>query len=198
MSAMWALLVIPIVAQAIAIGVDERLFHRRREMPRWERVGHPLDAATVVACYAWVFVFAPSPAAIAGYGALALFSCLFVTKDEAIHARLATPAEHWLHAVLFLLHPTVLAAVALLWPALRMPAGSAAPAWIGDVAAARAALRVAAVATASFGAFQALYWNVPWRRVTSRLLRQRPGDASGQAPTTPARFRAGLPKTEMR
>lgn len=161
---MWPLLLVPIALQALAIGVDERVFHRRRTLPRWERIGHPLDAATVLACYAWVFCFAPSRAAVGGYAVLALFSCVFVTKDEAVHARLCTPEEHWLHAVLFMLHPMVLASIALLWPALRGP-GSPAPLWLGDRDAARAALVASAAATSVFAAFQAFYWNV-WRSRT--------------------------------
>jgi 2-polyprenyl-6-hydroxyphenyl methylase/3-demethylubiquinone-9 3-methyltransferase len=44
-------------------------------------------------------------------------SCLLVTKDEFVHHLGCTGGEHWIHAVLFLLHPAVLAATAWLWVA---------------------------------------------------------------------------------
>lgn len=102
--------------QALVMVFDEGYFHRRRGLPRWERIGHPLDTATVVACYAWLSLVNPSASfALPVYVALAAFSCLFVTKDEVVHARLCTRAECWLHAVLFVLHPVVLAAFAFAW-----------------------------------------------------------------------------------
>jgi 2-polyprenyl-6-hydroxyphenyl methylase/3-demethylubiquinone-9 3-methyltransferase len=78
------------------------------------------------------------------YVGLAVFSTLFVTKDEAVHARLCTGGEHWLHALLFVLHPTVLAAYGLIW-------------WSGGhphVLALQLAVVVA------FAAYQLVYWNL--------------------------------------
>ena len=37
--------------QGLAMLVDELLFHRRRGLPRWERIGHPIDTLSVLACY---------------------------------------------------------------------------------------------------------------------------------------------------
>ena len=111
-----ALLLLPTAAQALAMFVDERVYHRRRGLPRWERIGHPLDTLTVAACYAWLLVAAPGDRVALGvYAALALGSCLFVTKDEPVHARLCEPREQWLHAVLFVLHPIVLGAWGAIW-----------------------------------------------------------------------------------
>jgi 2-polyprenyl-6-hydroxyphenyl methylase/3-demethylubiquinone-9 3-methyltransferase len=109
-------LMIPIALQAAAMLIDEGWFHRRRGLPRWERIGHPLDTLTILACLGWLALSAPEDAhALPVYVALAVFSTLFVTKDEAVHARLCTAGEHWLHALLFTLHPIVLAAFAMLW-----------------------------------------------------------------------------------
>src|SRR5262249_31343098 len=108
--------VIAIVLQAIAMVVDEAWFHRARGLPRWERIGHPLDTLSIALCLLWLIgARRGSPEALPVYVALAVISTLFVTKDEAIHARLCGPGEHWLHAVLFALHPIVLAAFAYLW-----------------------------------------------------------------------------------
>ncbi len=102
--------------QALVMVFDEGYFHRRRGLPRWERIGHPLDTATVALCYAWLALTKPSASfSLPVYVALAAFSCLFVTKDEVVHARICTRAECWLHAVLFVLHPIVLAAFAFAW-----------------------------------------------------------------------------------
>lgn len=112
---MIALVVLASALQGVVMLVDEGYFHRRRGLPRWERVGHPLDTLTVAVCYAWL-VFAPRTApVIPVYAALAIFSCLFVTKDEVVHARLCSRAECWLHALLFLLHPIVLASFGYAW-----------------------------------------------------------------------------------
>jgi hypothetical protein len=141
-----ALFAIPLGLQALAMFFDEVYFHRRRGLTRWERLGHPLDTSTVLACFA-VALFAPwSPGWVSLYVALAAFSCLFITKDEPIHARHCSPGEHWLHAVLFVLHPIVLAATAILW--MR---------GFRSVVLAQAGL------TLAFGAYQLLYWNLNWR-----------------------------------
>ncbi len=129
--------------QALVMAFDEGYFHRRRGLPRWERLGHPLDTATVATCYAWLAINEPgAPRAIPIYVALAAFSCLFVTKDEVVHARLCTRAECWLHALLFVLHPIVLACIALAW-------------MHGAVGLVRAQLAL----TIALGGYQVGYWS---------------------------------------
>ncbi|MEO8550202.1 MAG: class I SAM-dependent methyltransferase, partial [Kofleriaceae bacterium] len=140
---MW-LLALPIGLQAIAMVVDEGVFHRRRGLPRWERLGHPLDTLTIIACLAWLVATRPSTTTLEIYVVLAAFSTLFVTKDEPIHARLCTAGEHWLHSLLFVLHPIVLAAFAWLW-------------WT-DVAP-RVILGQLTIACA-FAGYQVVYWNL--------------------------------------
>ena len=53
---MLALLMLPIALQAMAMVVDEGWFHRRRGLPRWERLGHPLDTLTIAVCLGWLVV----------------------------------------------------------------------------------------------------------------------------------------------
>lgn len=142
------LLVAPFVVQAAAMLVDEGIFHRRRGLPRWERIGHPLDTLTVAACYAWLVVRPPSAENAWIYVGLAVFSSAFVTKDEPLHARRCTAAEHWVHALLFLLHPVTLAVAGVFW-------------WTGTL---RPVLLAQLAIVVVFGLHQALYWNVPWRR----------------------------------
>lgn len=104
-----------LVAQGLLMLVDEFVFHRRREIPRWELVGHPLDTLSVLAPLILALLAPHGPPWTAAFVGLAVFSCVFVTKDEAVHARLAAPGEHWLHALLFMLHPMAFTAVWFLW-----------------------------------------------------------------------------------
>jgi hypothetical protein len=133
--------------QALVLFIDEFRFHFRRELPTWERLGHPIDTLTVVACYAFGWLFPPTAAAQLGYVGLAALSCLTITKDEFVHATRCEPTEHWLHAVLFILHPIVLAGVGLLW-----------------LEGARNQLLIPLTLTSAFLLYQILYWNTPWRR----------------------------------
>ncbi len=149
---MTAALLVPAALQAIAMAIDEGWFHRRRGLPRFERLGHPVDTASVALCYAWASFEPPTRAHAFVYGALALASCLLVTKDEGVHAKLCTAGEHWLHAILFVLHPIVFAAIGVLW-------------WTGRDAAAIAAM----LAAIAFAIYQLVAWSTPWRpRATAR------------------------------
>jgi hypothetical protein len=142
-------LAVPLTLQALAMLVDELYFHRRRGLPRWERIGHPVDTASVLGCYGLALALPPHVDQLPWYVLLAAISCLLVTKDEFVHAARCEPAEQWLHAVLFVLHPIVLGAGALLW--LR-----------GE----RGLLAFSAGLTAAFGVYQAVYWNVPWKNLS--------------------------------
>ena len=138
---------VPFGMQGLVTVVDEFYFHRRRGLPRWERIGHPLDTLTVLGCYAVALAFPLTAASLRTYVALALFSCLFVTKDEIAHAKYCEPLEHWVHALLFVLHPIVLASMGFLW--LRE---------------ARTLMFVQGALTLAFGLYQTLYWNTTWVR----------------------------------
>lgn len=145
---MLPLLLVPAALQAVAMGADKLIFHRRRTLPRWERIGHPLDTLSVFACYARLLLVPHgAPRALAVYIALAAFSCLLVTKDEPVHAKFCGPGECWLHAVLFILHPVVFAAFGVLWASERYP----------GVLAAQCAL------TLAFAVYQFTYWSILWK-----------------------------------
>ncbi|MEP7052538.1 MAG: hypothetical protein ABJB12_19380 [Pseudomonadota bacterium] len=113
---MLALLLLPAALQGLVMLADELVFHRKRGLPRWERLGHPLDTLTAALCYGWLAAVPATGAnAISVYVALCAFSCLFITKDEFVHARLCEPLETWLHALLFVLHPVVFLGFFLIW-----------------------------------------------------------------------------------
>jgi hypothetical protein len=149
-------LFVPLVLQALLMVVDETLFHRTRRLPRWERIGHPLDTLTVIACYACVLFVPCGRQATGVYIGLAAFSTLFVTKDELVHASHCSGAEHWLHALLFVLHPVVFLVLALAWPDLHVPSHAADSLVL--------VVRGQFVAMLVFVVYQTIYWNVPWIR----------------------------------
>ena len=142
----------PFAIQSVAMLVDELYFHRRRGLGAWERIGHPLDTLTVLACVGWALFTRPTSGHLAAYAVLAGISCLFVTKDEFVHARRCTAGEHWLHALLFVLHPLTLACVAIAW---RLQGRSS------SLPAAQF------IASAGFGLYQLAYWNLPWPKRAS-------------------------------
>jgi hypothetical protein len=118
----------------------------------------------VLACAVWAAAApAVSPPWVWGYLGLAAGSCALVTKDERVHAQHCGAGEHWLHAALFVLHPLVLGALALLWCArARAPLAAAAGEWLGaplpGAAAAARLLAAQVAALALFAAYQWLYW----------------------------------------
>jgi hypothetical protein len=105
----------PFLLQGAVLAIDEFHFHRRRGLGPWERWGHPLDTASVLAPLALALVLPVSGTALEWFIGLSVFSCLFVTKDEWIHRHQAGALEHYLHALLFLLHPFVFVAAGVLW-----------------------------------------------------------------------------------
>jgi hypothetical protein len=157
------LLVVPFVVQAIAMAVDEFYFHRKRGLGLWERIGHPVDTLTTLACIAWVLAVPPTTRTVTVYLALAFVSCLCITKDEFVHARRCSPGEHWLHALLFVLHPMCLAVLGLLWPA-QHGSPSALPAWLASTSVVGRLLLGQFLLTGAFGLYQTFYWNLPWTK----------------------------------
>ena len=152
---MWYLAPIPFVIHSLAMLADEGWFHRRRGLPRWERWGHPADTLTILPCYGLALFAPPTQGNLVAYVAAAVFSTLFITKDEWVHARHCTGGEMWLHAFLFGLHPVLLGLVGFHWQS-SAGAGSA---FFAAFLAGQAAL------TVIFLAYQTLYWNVSWKRL---------------------------------
>lgn len=140
------------------MAVDEFYFHHKRGLPPWEKLGHPLDTSTVLACFAFLHFTTPSVANLWIYLGLSAFSCLFVTKDEPVHVQVCSGAESWLHAVLFMLHPLVLASAGLIWYA-----GAAGGAEIGQALAPLQSLSPLLlgqlIVLVAFLIYQIGYWN---------------------------------------
>ena len=108
-------LYLPFAIQGLVMFFDELYFHRKRGLPLWERLGHPLDTLTVLGCYLFMLFNQPTDLNLKIYIGLAVFSCLFITKDEFVHSEHCEPAENWLHSLLFVLHPICFLAAFLVW-----------------------------------------------------------------------------------
>lgn len=161
-------LLLPFAFQTICMVVDEFYFHRQRTLPRWERFGHPLDTLTVLLCWSVVWFVPQTTTSVAVYVGLSIFSCLFVTKDEWVHKEYCRAGEHWLHALLFILHPLLMVSAGLLWPALG--AGNAAAlsfGWIRYEGFESSFFAVNIALTLLFGLYQLVYWNFIWKARSS-------------------------------
>jgi hypothetical protein len=152
---MWYAACIPFLIHSLGMLADEGWFHRRRALPRWERLGHPLDTLTVMICYALALSRPASQGNLPVYLAAAVFSTLFITKDEWVHARACSGGEMWLHACLFALHPVLLGLVGLFTIGIGLE--SPGRAFFAAFLAGQAAV------TGLFLGYQLLYWNGPWK-----------------------------------
>lgn len=161
---MWFFVIFPFVLQGILIGIDEVYFHRKRGLPQWERIGHPLDTLSFLICLGTVLLVPYSTTSLKWYIALSIFSCLMVTKDEFIHKHHSPSSENWFHACLFLLHPIVLTIGAFLWPLLHEQETLS---WLQFLVEDRAYIYsfflIQTVVTALFFFYQIIFWNFVWK-----------------------------------
>ena len=154
---MRALIFIPFILQAIVIVLDEYLFHLKRGLPKWERIGHPLDTLSVIACFIFVLFVPYGPGMIKYYVITAIFSCLLITKDEFVHKHHCPAAEQWLHAILFVNHSVLLAAMGLITPKIH---GHDVFAWLPSAEALVPFLGAQALFAGLFCLYQIVYWNL--------------------------------------
>ncbi|MEO0337503.1 MAG: hypothetical protein AAF202_14000, partial [Pseudomonadota bacterium] len=108
------LLALPFALQGVFHFFDEFYYHRKREpLPRWELWSHPVDTAGVLILYL-ICLFSPlNSLSVAAYGTMFIFSCFSITKDEWIHHAHCSAGEHWLHSLLFVVHPLTLLAAGM-------------------------------------------------------------------------------------
>jgi hypothetical protein len=139
---------IPFPLEGLVMFIDEFIFHRARGLPRWERLGHPLDTLTVLAPFLLAIITPYRPALLAPYLGLCAFSCIFVTKDEFVHHKVCGAKEQWIHAILFILHPLGFLTGAWIWMNPRF----------------LYALWIQTAIISLFLGYQAIYWNFLSRR----------------------------------
>ncbi len=99
------------IFQGLLMFFDEFIFHHKRGLKAWERIGHPIDSFFFFVPFIYtqffhneyVFLF------------LCVLSSILVTKDEFVHADECDAPEQWLHAFLFLIHPVSLFCLWFAW-----------------------------------------------------------------------------------
>ncbi|NGX40031.1 MAG: hypothetical protein KR126chlam1_01371 [Chlamydiae bacterium] len=164
------LVLVPFILQMLVILFDEYYFHLKRGLPLWERIGHPIDTLTVFACLIFVITIPYSPLMLKWYISLCVLSCLMVTKDEWVHKHVCPASEQWLHALLFVNHPIMLASVGLIWCCMTP---SSAPSWvvhwIGATPHLLLFLKTQVVAISVFFLYQVIYWNFIWKEEKEQL-----------------------------
>ena len=141
------ILYVPFIIQGILMGIDEKM-HYRRGLGVWERLGHPLDTMTMFVPLSFIAIKEFSHQNLTVYIVLGVFSCLFITKDEFVHAQECNGFENWLHSILFVLHPLIFVCSGLLW--INHPDDqfiSFQPLLIGV-----------------FMLYQILRWSIPWKQ----------------------------------
>lgn len=162
---MWWIALIPFLAQAIVIFFDETLFHLKRGLPLWERIGHPIDTFSVLICMVFILFVPFSMGTLKIYIGLSLFSSILVTKDEFVHKHHCPWVEHWLHALLFILHPITLGIAGLIWPVVQgVEVAPWITKWLDHPLFLRRFLIGQAVSMGLFFCYQTIYWNVLWKK----------------------------------
>lgn len=162
---MWILAILPFLAQALCMLFDEGIFHVRRGLPLWERIGHPIDTLSVLVCMGFVLWMPFSKEALIAYMALALFSSLLVTKDEFVHKHHCPASEQWLHAVLFTLHPITLTIAGFIWPVVQGAEVSPWIAhWLDNKEHLSFFLKMQFATMLLFLFYQIIFWNVVWKK----------------------------------
>lgn len=167
---MWLLSLLPFALQAIVIFFDEGYFHIRRGLPKWERIGHPIDTASVLLCMGFVLFVPFSKEMLILYIILASLSTILVTKDEFVHKEHCPAAEHWLHALLFTLHPITLITAGFIWPVVQdVEVAAWITNWLDNPEALYLFLQGQFATMSLFFIYQVIYWNVLWKPKLSGL-----------------------------
>lgn len=161
---MWILGILPFALQAVGMIFDEGYFHVRRGLPKWERIGHPIDTGSVLVCMGFILFVPFCMGALIAYIVLAIFSSILVTKDEFVHKDHCPATENWLHALLFTLHPVTLTCAGFMWPVVQ---GSEVTPWIArwlnDKEALYLFLQMQFGTMFFFMIYQIVFWNVIWK-----------------------------------
>lgn len=160
---MWLFALIPFFLQALAIGIDESYFHVKRGLPKWERIGHPIDTFCFLICLLFTLWMPFTEFNLKVYIALAVVSCIMVTKDEFVHTHHCPALENWLHAFLFILHPITLIVACCMWPVIQ---GQEVPVWLTHLFCEPTQLYRILLGQALFITlfffYQIIFWNFIW------------------------------------
>lgn len=165
---MYYLVFLPFLIQLIAISIDEFYFHIKRGLPKWERIGHPLDTLTTLFVFFFVWFIPFQSHLWYLFIALSLFSCFFVTKDEFVHKEVCPASEQWLHALLFVNHPILLLTLAYFWPILHGHPLELFPQALKYAPFYKKMLLGQITSSICFMFYQIIYWNFLWQPQKSK------------------------------
>lgn len=161
---MWILALLPFALQALGMIFDEGYFHIRRGLPKWERIGHPIDTCSVLLCMGFILFVPFSPTALAIYIGLSIFSSILVTKDEFVHKEHCPAMENWLHACLFTLHPITLTCAGFIWPVVQgYEVTPWIARWLDNPSILHTFLQMQFITMALFTLYQIIFWNIVWK-----------------------------------
>ncbi len=161
---MWITALVPFALQALAIAFDEGYFHVRRGLPKWERIGHPIDTLSVVLCTGYVIWVPFTSSTLPFYILLAIASTLLVTKDEFVHKYHCPASENWLHALLFTLHPITLTVAGFIWPVSQgVELAPWISRWLDNAPLLHLFLYGQFTLLCLFFIYQVLFWNIIWK-----------------------------------
>jgi hypothetical protein len=103
------------VLQGLLMFFDEFYFHHKRGLHRWESIGHPVDTFFFLLCFLFTLIYPFTSDNLITFVILSIISTLIITKDEWVHAKEADGLEHWLHSLLFIVHPISLTLLYFAW-----------------------------------------------------------------------------------
>jgi hypothetical protein len=158
------LVLLPFIIQAIAIFFDEIYFHHKRGLPKWERIGHPLDTLSVLICFLYALMFPCTKSHLITFYILSFASCLFITKDEFVHSDICPKTEMWLHALLFINHPIMLFSLSLMWSCIHQgPLSTLIDFSQNNISFLKTFIISQSLFITLFGLYQTFYWNFIWK-----------------------------------
>jgi hypothetical protein len=163
------LLLAPFLIQSILIIFDEGKYHIKRGLPKWERIGHPVDTLSFVLCLFFVQITNYTATNLIWYILVSSASCLLITKDEFVHKHHCEAGEQWVHAVMFVNHSVMLTTLGLLWYAVKgaCPSEFFHP-LVKNKELISQFLKAQTLFTVSFMAYQIIYWNIIWKPQQSK------------------------------
>lgn len=111
----WYLL-LPLILQGVLVGVDELFCHRSRGLSLLEARLHIID--TLLAALPLLVILVAgqiTSSTMAIYTVVSTLSCLSITKEEGLHQKVCGPWEHWIHSLMFMVHPLVYISLGYQW-----------------------------------------------------------------------------------
>lgn len=157
-------LFIPFSIQSICMFVDEFHFHIKRGLPKWERIGHPIDTLSVIVCLLYLIWVPFSSFNFFGYMLLSLISSLLITKDEWVHKEHCKGTEQWLHALLFINHPILLISFGLMWVKQYSSSSNNWVSWFDHSPLFVPFFLSSLILMVLFCIYQVVFWNLLWKK----------------------------------